>query len=68
MDVGEWLKGVRVDSKTWLWLRRRYPSLVASRLKLGYLIVGIIADTEENGADLWESTSEAINGHRVQES
>jgi len=62
-----WLIGVSVDSRTWLWVRRKYPSMVASRLKLGYLIVGIIADTEENGADLWEATSEAINGHRAQE-
>jgi len=64
------LVGVALDTRTWLWLRRRYPQLVAKRLKLGYLIVGIHAFESpeiDAGADLWETASEAVNGFRVQE-
>ena len=64
------LAGVALDSRTWLWLRRRYPQLVAKRLKLGYLVVGLHAFEPveiDSGADLWEATGEQASGHRVQE-
>ena len=45
-----WLLNVGVDSKTWLWLRRRHRGLIAKRLGSGYRIIGILEvnDYEHN--------------------
>jgi len=62
------LAGVGVDGPTWLWLRRKYPELVAARLKLGYRIVGLHAFEPveiDAGADLWEATGEQASGAAV---
>lgn len=40
----DWLIGIGLDHQTWLWLRRRHPGLVARRLALGYLVVGVMAE------------------------
>jgi len=39
-----WLIGVALDVRTWLWLRKQYSGLVARRLALGYLVVGVMAE------------------------
>jgi len=46
----QWLVGVCLDHKTWLWLRRRHRGLIAKRLVNGYKIIGILEvnDYEHN--------------------
>ena len=46
MQLSEWLTGVALDVRTYLWLRRRIPGLVAQRLVNGYRIIGLLAEGE----------------------